>query len=78
MPRTLVPMPSGVILHPRLIAEFGEWWMLVRANMRVRGVWYRPLRSLRRAVFAANHGRKHSGERYRQCYRWKWLEAVDA
>lgn len=78
MPRTLAPMPDGVILHPRLIADFGEWWALVCVHMRVRGAWHRPLLSLRKAVFAVNHGTKHNGARYRQCYRWKWLEKADA
>lgn len=78
MPRTLVPMPKGVILHPRLVADFGEWWGLVRVSMRVRGVWHRPLHSLRRAVYVVNHGTKHNGEKYRSCYRCCWLEKADA
>lgn len=65
--RSLVPMSEGVILHPRLIADWRYWLAEVRISWRVR-------KSLRAAIYAVNHGVRHTGEHYRSCYRFKWLE----
>ena len=74
----LVPMPEGVILHPRMVADWRYWFSFVSSHVRVRGVWYRPLASLRNAIRSVNHGTKHDGDEYRQCYRLMWLEARNA
>lgn len=71
---TLVPMPEGVILHPRLIADRRHWLDCLRIGLRVKWEPRRPISSLRECIWRVNHGTRHNGRTYRQCYRFDWAE----
>lgn len=71
---TLVPMPEGVILHPKLIASRRYWLDCLRAALAVRWDRRRPITSLRECIWRVNHGARHNGKTYRQCYRLDYLE----